>query len=69
MKDSKMNKTFKIDFNIQIDVIFSLWVDKNKKEIVVINPNTIDKALGDVDFRNPDKVVHERINNMAFSEL
>ncbi|BDT05148.1 hypothetical protein [Spiroplasma ixodetis] len=68
MKDSKMNKTFKIDFNIQIDVSFSLWVDKNKKEIVVINPNTIDKALGDVDFRNPDKVVHERINNMTFSE-
>ena len=69
MKDLNTNKTFKIDFNIQIDINFSLYVDKNKKEIVVINISTVNRALGDVDFRNPEKVIHERINNMTFSEL
>lgn len=68
MKDSKMNKTFKIDFNIQLDVNFKLYVDKNKKEIVVINESTVNKALGDVDFRHPESIIHERIDNMIFSE-
>lgn len=69
MKDSKMNKTFKIDFNIQFDVIFKLYVDKNKKEIVVIDKDTSEKALGDVDFRHPESAIHDRIDNMSFSEV
>lgn len=68
MKDSKMNKTFKIDFNIQIDVNFQLYTDKNKKEIVVIDLSTIDKPLGNIDPRHPENAIHERINNMIFSE-
>ncbi|WP_425381297.1 hypothetical protein [Spiroplasma endosymbiont of Polydrusus pterygomalis] len=66
VKDS--SKTFKIDFNIQLNVNFKLHVDKNKKEIVVIDETTVNKALGEVDFRHPENVIHERIANMIFSE-
>lgn len=68
IKDSKINKTFKIDFNIQIDVNFRLHIDKNKKEIVVIDISTIEKALGDVDFHYPERTFRDRINNMNFLE-
>lgn len=69
MKDSQTNKTFKIDFNIQLDINFKLHVDKNKKEIIIIEEGTVNKALGDVDFRHPESAISKRIDNMTFSEL
>lgn len=69
MKDAKMHKIFKIDFNIEINVGFKLVTDKNKKEIVIVDTSsTIDKPLGDVDFHHPENTFRTRIKNMKFSE-
>lgn len=67
IEDSNINKTFKIDFNIQFNVTFKLYLDKNNKEIVIMAKDTFDKPLGHVNIRHPDKIIHERIHNMSFS--